>query len=167
MTPDERSRVLSLVTVPGGASRATRADFVESFGAADGVSLGLDLLEDAVRRSDPLDVELALVVCFAFGFTKGHRPLLELLAIAEWHQRHEDVASALGRVGSATSIRALTHLARWVPEYLDYDDSRALATKSIWSIGAIAGEHSHRALVELAQSDSPVVAACAKAQLEK
>ncbi|MFD5103330.1 hypothetical protein [Streptomyces albidochromogenes] len=28
---------------------------------------------------------------------------------------------------------------RWIPEYLDFDEFRALAVKAIWALGAIPG----------------------------
>jgi len=86
--------------------------------------LGLDLLRDAVARRDPIDVELSLVVCFKFGFSDDHLSPLLALAFADWHQRHEDVARALGKLRSPASVDALVHLAEWVPGYLDFDDAR-------------------------------------------
>lgn len=167
LTPEERSRVLALTVVPAGREPLSAEDFLRGFGTTDGVGLGLDLLRDAVARRDPVEVELALVVGFKFGFSEGHVPLLVELAFADWHQRHEDVASALKVVCSPESVDALTHLAEWVPGYLDYDDARALATKAIWALGAISGNAARTALESLACAGDSIVAEAAKAQLEK
>jgi HEAT repeat protein len=166
VTPEERESILALAIVPGRDALSAEA-FLKNFGATDGEALGLSLLRDAVARRDTIDVELALVVCFRFGFSEAHLPLLEALATASWHQRHEDVADALARVRSPTSVQALAHLASWVPEYLEYDDARALATKAIWALGAISDPGAHDALESLTRSGDTIVAKCAKAQLER
>lgn len=157
---------MALVVVPGRES-LTYDEFLEGFATTDGEALGLDLLRDAAARHDPVDVELALVVCFRSGFSDGHVPLLVSLAFTAWHQRHEDVAMALGRIKSPESVEALAHLAEWVPNYLEYDSARALATKAIWVLGSISGDAAHRVLESLARSDDRLVAESAKAHLEK
>jgi hypothetical protein len=157
---------MALAVVPGRET-LSNDEFLEGFGTTDGEALGLDLLRDAAGRHDPVDVELALVVCFRFGFSDGHVPVLLSLAFTDWHQRHEDVAMALGKLRSPASVEALAHLADWVPSYLEYDDARALATKAIWALGSITGEAAHQALESLARSDDGVVAESAREQLEK
>lgn len=167
MTPDERSAVMALVTMPGRRPPLPPDEFLRCFGASDGVVLGLKLLREAVARHDPVDVELALIVCSKFGFTDEHlKPLLEL-AFADWHQQHENVANALGKIRSPASVNALVHLARWVPDYLAYDDARALATKSIWALGGICDDAARDALESLAHSPDRTVAQGAVAQLQK
>ena len=166
MTPEERSRVLALAVVPGRQSLSDK-EFLESFDATDGIALGLSLLNSAVESQDSVDVELALVVCFRFGFSEAHGPLLRVLACSGWHRSHEDVATALGRVGSPESVDALAYLASWVPEYLAFDAARSLATKSIWALDAIGDDASREVLKSLALSDQSVVAATARARLEK
>lgn len=167
MSPEQRSLVMLLYVVPGGRPPLSSDEFLRRFGAPDGVALGLSLLRDAVERRDPLDVELALVVCFRFGFTEGHIQPLVALAFADWHQRHEDVATALGKLRSPASVDALTHMARWVPAYLEFDDARALAVKAIWALGGISGDAAHEALTSLASSECGIVAENAVAQLRK
>jgi HEAT repeat protein len=157
---------MALFVVPGRQPMSNE-QFLKKFGAVDGRDLGLDLLRDAVNRRDPVDVELALVVCFRFGFTNDHLQPLLTLAFADWHQRHEDVASALGELRSPASIDALAHLARWVPAYLEYDDARALAVKAIWALGGIGVATARGALTSLADSPSSIVAENAAAQLRK
>jgi hypothetical protein len=166
VTPEERSLVVALVIVPGREA-LPEDEFLEGFGTTDGKGLGLGLLQDAVARRDPVDVELALVVCFRFGFGDDHVPLLLTLAFADWHRSHEDVAMALQRISSPASVPALAHLAEWVPTYLDYDDARALATKAIWALRSIRDDAAHQVLESLAESDDSIVAQNAKAQIER
>jgi hypothetical protein len=110
VSPEERSRIMALVTIPGGPESMPSEEFIRQSGVTDGTALGLDLLRDAVDRRDPLDVELALVVCFRFGFTEDHLQALTTLAFADWHQRHEDVAAGLGKIRSPASVDALHRL---------------------------------------------------------
>jgi hypothetical protein len=158
---------MSLVMVPGRPPPMSVEEFLRRFGATNGVALGLDLLRDANDRRDPLDVEMALVVCSKFGFTNEHLQPLLILAVADWHQQHENVASALAKIKSPASVDALMHLALWVPDYLAYDDARALATKAIWALGGIGGDEARLALESLACSNSSIVAEGARAQLQK
>lgn len=153
--------------MPGAAGSIPAEALLARFDATDGEALGLDLLRDAVARRDPVDVELALIVCFRFGLSDDHLPLLHELADADWHERHEDVAEALAELRSPTSVDALAHLAEWVPDYLEYDDARALATKAIWGLGSIATPTSRAVLERLSKSDDEVVAETATAQFEK
>jgi HEAT repeat protein len=165
MSPEERSLVRSLYVLPG-RQPTSNEQFLREFGAEDGVALGLGLLRDATKREDPVDVELALVVCFTFGFSDDHLQPLSALAFADWHQRHEDVASALGKLRSPASVDALAHLAQWVPAYLEFDDARALAVKAIWALGGIGGD-AHQVLTSLASSSRSTVSEAAVAQLQK
>jgi HEAT repeat protein len=167
MSPEERALVMALVVLPGGRQPMSLDEFLRQFGAADGVALGLDLLRDAIKRRDPVDVELALVVCFHFGFSDRHLQPLLTLAFADWHQRHEDVASALGELRSPAAVDALLHLAQWVPTYLEYDDARAMAVKAIWALGGIRSDAARSALKTLASSTNDIVAENAVAQLQK
>ena len=106
-------------------------------------------------------------MCFRFGFSDEHLQPLISLAFADWHQRHEEVASALGRLRSPASVDALVHLTGWVPPYLEFDESRALAVKAIWSLGGIGGEAVHRALTSMSASSCTILAEAASAQLQK
>ena len=106
-------------------------------------------------------------MCFRFGFTDDHRPPLLALAFDKWHQRHEDVASALGKLRSPASVQALIHLATWIPVYLEFDDARALAVKAVWALGGIGRDAARDALTSLSSSQSCIVAENAVAQLKR
>lgn len=156
-----------MALVPGGKVTISKDEFLRQFGSSDGPTLGLDLLRDAVNRHDPIDVEMALIVCFKFGFTDDHVEPLIQLAYADWHRRHEDVASALGEIRSPLSVDALAHLAKWVPNYLDYDNARALAVKAIWALGRTGNADARRELELLSHAESEIVAKNARTQLER
>jgi hypothetical protein len=93
---------------------------------------GLHLLERAVAKRCTDDVEGALFVCSKFGFTPEHLPFLLELASADWHHSHEDVVWYLGDYQGPEVVNALIRATEWIPEYLDSDESRALARKAVW-----------------------------------
>jgi hypothetical protein len=69
--------------VPGGGPPLPESEFLDAFNAADGVRLGHELLGEAIDHHDAVDVELALIVGFRFGFSCMHLPSLEILAEAQ------------------------------------------------------------------------------------
>jgi hypothetical protein len=167
MTPEDRRVIASLVIVPGRSRLGSPEDVLRHFGTTDGRALGLRLLRDAVDRQDSLDVEMALIVCFTFGFTMDHLDLLVQLASADWHRKHEDVVSALGRLRAPTAVDALYHAAWWIPDYLDFDESRVLAVKAIWALGCTPGIEAEEALKRLLIAEDEVVRGRARAQLTR
>lgn len=165
MTPEDRRVISSLVLVPGRGRRSSPEDVLRHFETMDGRALGIRLLRDAVDRHDGLDVEMALIVCATFGFTTDHLGLLVQLASADWHHKHEDVVSALGQLRSPRAVEALYQAAWWVPDYLDFDESRALAVKAIWALGGTPGAEAEQALKRLLSAEDEIVREAARTQL--
>ena len=160
--------IYDLVLVPGRGCKGSPEDVLRHFGAVDGHALGLSLLADAVNRKDGDDVEAALIVCFVFGMTPDHLELLVLLASADWHRRHEDVASALDGLRTPGAVDALFHLTQWVPGYLGWDENRGLARKAVWGLAKTPGPEAERVLrLLLDDPDETVRAYAAKRQLRK
>ena len=152
MTPEAEKLILSLVYRPGDTSRGDPGAVLRHFGTDDGAALGRRLLRDAVERRDATDFELALIVCNRFdAFDDSLLPLLVDQALADWHQRHEDVVSRLGKYKSPTAVDALYRLTQWIPDYLDYDESRALAQKAIRALGGIPGPEAEQALARVVE----------------
>ena len=167
MTPEQRQVILGLMHVPNRPPSSTAEDVLRAFGATDGEAFGLRLLSEAVEQRNGEDVEYALLVCQTFEFVEGHLPLLLELLSADWHVKHEDVVWYLGTYQSPTVVEALYQATQWVPEYLDYDENRALARKAIWELGKQPGVEARRALDALAQSDNELLSREAKHQLER
>lgn len=167
MTPEGRRLISSLVVVPGRSSEDHREDVLSYFGSSDGMELGLTLLNDAIKRRDGLDVEMALIVSSTFGFTESHLDPLIQLCSAEWHQKHEDVVSALGQLRNPSAVGALYATTEWVPDYLDFDESRALARKAIWVIGKTPGDEAEATLKRLLESDDEIIREEAERQLRR
>jgi hypothetical protein len=138
------------------------------FGSSNGAELGLALLRDAIADHDSADLEAALLVSETFGFRAGHLPLLLELASADWHYKHEDVVWYLGKnYQSPEVVEALISATEWVPEYLDFDENRALARKAIWELGKQPGERARAALEQIARSATGVLQEDARRQIER
>lgn len=163
MTTEERELVMALVT-----QGLPQADFLSRFrGSRDGQRLCGDLLIEAIRSKDADEVEYALLVGYTFGFTDDHLASLLELANAPWHSMHEDVVTALGRLKSPRAVEELYAATQWIPQYLDYDESRALAVKAIWALGRIKGPEADAALSKLVNDPDPILAEAATGQIER
>lgn len=167
MTPEKRELILSLVVSPRDRSGGDPEAVLRHFGTDDGAALGRTLLADALKREDGTDVELALIVCARFGYDATLMPLLLELEPADWHHKHEDVVSMLGKLKSPETIDTLFHATQWIPEYLDYDDSRALARKAIWALGGVSGAEATRALTLLLEDKDEELREAAAEQLRR
>ncbi len=88
------------------------------------------------------------MVSGVFGMDERWARPCQALLESDWHILHETAAFALGRVGDA-AVPALVRAAREVPDYLEFDESRALAGKAIHSLGKIPGPEAEAALDDL------------------
>jgi hypothetical protein len=123
-------------------------------------------LRMAFEKQDASGVEYALLLGFFFKlFNKDYTDLLNNLIQEDWHFKHEDIASVLQQIKSPSSIEALYNSALKRLEYLDYDDSYALARKCIHALGEIHTEYSKEKLQLLAESDIPIIKEKAEKQL--
>ncbi|MFB7214741.1 hypothetical protein [Streptomyces sp. NPDC056255] len=87
---------------PGKGRTRTIDEVLAHFGESDGGVLALRLLRDAD------DVEMALIVHGAAGAPAEEflEPLTELFP-AEWHRKHEDIVSTLGKLRSPRTVPTL------------------------------------------------------------
>lgn len=167
MSPEDRSVIMSLVHIPGRGQQGSPEDVLRHFGTTDGAELGLHLLREAINQRDATDVEMALIACSTFGVTADHLSALIDLSSADWHQSHENVALLLDKLRTPAAIDALRNMAQWIPDYLDWDENRALARNAIWAIGKIPGPEAEAALKQLLASDDEIVRDGASEQLER
>src|SRR5215813_8442443 len=153
MNPTEHDLIHQLVR-----RQISLDDFLRRFRVEnDGSQLSAKLIQDAMTQRDVMDLSAALVVGFIFGFVEEHKPMLCDLAAATWHKSHEDVISALADFKDPATIDVLFQATQWVPEYLNYDDARALATKAIWGLGGIGSAAAVEKLRLLSESpDEPL-----------
>ncbi|MER7519910.1 HEAT repeat domain-containing protein [Streptomyces sp. NPDC126499] len=168
MTPEEQDLVMGLVFVPGQGRTRTLDEVLAHFGESDGSALAFRLLRDAMERRDADDVEMALIVRAAAGAPGEEflEPLIELFP-ADWHTRHEDVVSVLGKLRSPRAVPTLALATRWVPEHLDWDENRALAVKAIWALGAVPGPEARKALEDVRDDENEIIRENAVKQLAR
>jgi hypothetical protein len=74
-----------------------------------------------------------------------------------WHFRHEDLVHYYKGLFREQDISILVALIQDEPAYLDYDETRQLARKSIYAIEAIKNEAALLALKELQHSEDEIV----------
>ena len=74
-----------------------------------------------------------------------------------WHFRHEDLVHYYKGLFREQDIPILVALIQDEPEYLDYDETRQLARKSIYALKAIKKETAFLALKELQISEDETV----------
>ena len=169
MTQEERNLCRGFIVTPLGASRKiSKNEFERRFTSAlDQGRVLTRLLEEATEAKKSDDIQCALIVGHAFGFAADAVGVLTRLLEADWHVSHEDVVSALDKLKTPASVDAFYRATQWIPEYLDYDDSRALAVKAIWALGKNPSREAESALQKLAASDEAVIRDAALQQLDR
>lgn len=168
MENEARKLILSLVRRTSDTSGGDPGAVLRYFGTDDGPALGRRLLREAVEHRDGTDFELAMIVCSRFdAYDESLLPLFIDQATADWHERHEDVVSRLGKYRSPAAVDALYQSTQWIPEYLDYDESRALARKAIWALGGTPGPEAEQALARLVQDKDEDLHELAEEQLSR
>jgi hypothetical protein len=169
MTAEERKLSHDLVVAPPhGIRRISKEEFLRRFpSSVKQGKLALRLLEEAENGQNAEDLLCALTVGYTFGFAPKHTDVLCRLVGANWHFSHEDVVGALDDLRVPDAVRALYHATQWVPEYLNFDETRALAVKAIWALGKIAGGDAEEKLEGLTRSDDPTLRENAADQLRR
>ncbi len=168
MTDEERELCWGLVTQPDGTCRISSEDFLQRFpSAVEQGKVASHLLEQACAARDADDLLCALIVGFVFGFRPEQVQTLCPLVDEDWHASHEDVVSALDDLRTPAAVDALFLATQWIPEYLDYDEARALAVKAIWGLGNLPCSLTNAKLERLTQSDDPILRKNAVEQLAR
>ena len=160
MTPDQRSLVDDLVE-----RRISVDELVERWGPGDHAAVALAVMRDAVDRRDGAQFETALGIVRRSEHTAEHIAVMVEAFAGDWHQRHEEIVERLARRGDPQLTDVMMRAATWVPEYLDWDDARAMATKAIYGLGRTGGERAITALWQLVDDPADPVRECAAYQL--
>lgn len=168
MTEEQRMLCRGLVIQPNRRAGLTKEEFLRRFPEAveDGY-VASSLLEKASVERSAEDLQCALIVGSAFGFTREQQATLSRLLEFDWHHSHEDIVEALGRFPTPESIDPLFRATQWVPTSLEYDDSRALAVKAIWALGRIPGPEAEARLETLAKAGEAIIREAAREQIER
>jgi HEAT repeat protein len=166
VTPEQQRLVFDMAWLPGRGRKVSPEEFQDRTGIANPREWALQELRDAIDRQDADDAEAALAVGSVFGQDRRwSRPLIELLD-SEWHKLHEDAAFTIGEVAGSEAVQALVRATHWVPEYLEYDEARALAVKAIHSLGKIPGREAETALRNLLEHEDHALRARVERVLE-
>lgn len=127
-----------------------------------------ELLEVAFFEKNADDVEFGLFVGFTFNlFSEEYVDILCSLIEAPWHYQHENIAMIFRELKSSKAIESLYKTAVTQFEYLDYDESYALAVKCIWALGSTNNSEAYKMLEVLAKSDNEVIRDTAIEQLDR
>jgi len=163
MTKSEVQLIYSLIN-----SEGPNENFLKVFrGGVSRRGLAKKLLDEAIQSRDSVEIECALIVGFSFGFDEDCLNDLLILLKMDEHRSHENVVMALDDFSSSDAINELYHMTQWTPEYLKYDEDRALATKAIWALGKIPDPRVDVLLQTLAtSSENPILRETAEIQIE-
>jgi len=129
-------------------------------------AMPLNDLEIAFKKQDSKALEVALGDAFNNGLLEVSVPVLIDLCRARWHMCHEDVVSALQKIGDVSAVEAIEEVAYADFAYLYYDDYFGLARKATWALADIGGVSAKEALHRIAASQNPVKAAYANKRLQ-
>ncbi len=148
--------------------RLSTHDFVEQFGVdptTDRQFVRLGLERALIDRSSD-DVSALLALAFRFDLSASWAPLLCRLLQEDWHQSHEDLASALQDLRDPTTVDGLFAATCVEHAYLAFDDARALAVKCIWALHDIGTDAARSHLETLARFDVEVIRHAAGERLD-
>lgn len=167
LTSHEKDQLSKLRVGLDGEPALSVSEFLRIFrnGEVESVSLVGELLSGALEMQDTDEMELAMLAGFNLGFSVSHINLLSSLAQAEWHYSHEDIASAFDEIRVPGCVNSLRYLAQWVPEYLEFDEARALGSKAVWALKKIGDASARAALREISVSQKDIVGRLAQEKL--
>lgn len=138
-------------------------------GKSDWGPLSVAMLQDAVERQSPGDLEVALAVVFRLRIdvSPAHKQLLVGLSDARWHHSHEDMIDLLGGLRDEGLVDVLVTATQWLPDYMAYDeDNRSLGRKAIYALSELSGPRATEALRELSKSSHPRLSELAERKLK-
>lgn len=162
MTPEQRDLIQGLMATRTRPALTTD-EFLRRYPANDGRALALELAQQA---HDEETLQQALIVGQRFdAIDTSWTPLLAQWIAAPWHHEHEFLVDTLSDLRDPDAVDALLHATAWVPDYLDWDDNRNLASKAIWGLGKNPSPRAVPALETLTASPEPLIATEARDRL--
>lgn len=132
------------------------------------MSIIYNMLTCSLDSKSKNDVDVAIYLFYAFEINnEKFVPVLNELLVCSWHEQHENIAMALQKFRSPSSVNNLFQTINTKYQYLDYDDSYALAVKCIWALGDIGNELAKGKLEELLYSPNKIISENAMKQLKR
>ena len=126
----------------------------------------IELFEYAISAKNPEKVDNAVITSRTFDSPEETVPYLCKLLEYPWHYDHEDIVLELQRIGDVRSIEVLNKTALRKFDYLDYDDSKALARKCTWALADIGTKEAKEALLELTKNPDEEIAEYARKRID-
>ncbi|WP_260676899.1 hypothetical protein [Klebsiella aerogenes] len=124
-------------------------------------------LELARQNRDAELVDVFLYFSALINYDFKCIDLLNELIIADWHKKHEDLATILNYYHSETSVEYLYQAALLELNYRDYDEDYVLADKCIRALAKIKNKNSIEKLERLAMVENEKIKKSAMKQLSK
>ena len=166
MNSAQRDAILKMVAYPGEPGRLGRDGFIAVTGIDDPETWALHELDDALVNRSADDVGLATTLGALLGVDDRWVDSLISVLDADWTYSHEDAAEILGDLANPKAVLALVRATRRVPEYLEYDEGRALAVKAIHSLGRIPGPEATLGLDDLRDREDRPLRECVERVIE-
>ena len=127
----------------------------------------IEMLDGAINDKSSEKIEESIYLISVFNlYNKNYSNYFNRLILEDWHNRHEDIASALQRIKDPASVEFLYKAMHKKLDYLEYDDSYAFAVKCIWALGAIRDNNAIDKLKLLTESENEIISSNAKEQLK-
>jgi len=164
MNADQHAGIVDFVL-----GRIPYADLIRSLGCnpLEQPDFILKTLKAARQTMNADDVDCTIMLATRLELlTADLAPVLAELLLETWHHKHEDIARSLQNLCVPESADALASAALIKHEYLEYNDSHALARKCVWALADIGTSRARRHLEELARTSDPEVAAYAQKRLD-
>ena len=120
----------------------------------------------AIQAKDPGDFEAALTYVYHESRLDEVADLLVGALPMVWHRRHEDMAQALQQIRYIPAVGALAEAAITKHDYLDYDNSYALARRCTWALADIGTDEAKSHLQSPSQFGDPTIAGYARKRLD-
>ena len=115
----------------------------------------LDMFDEAIQTRDAEMVDEAMLLTeFLKLFSAKFSSLLCELLQADWHYKHEDIATELKLIKDSSTVDCLFNATQLNFDYLNYDDTYQFARKCIKAISEINNEEAIGKLKILAKTDN-------------
>lgn len=131
----------------------SKEDFLKRFdlSVSDARELCHDVILTAAESRDGERLEYGLILGFLFGFAEGLVKTLGECALEGWHEKHEDVIVAFGRLSKDIKglepILTAAALKKW--PYLEYNDGYQLLRKCLRALEARGTPEARLAIISI------------------
>ena len=153
MTESDKKLILDL-----SLEKINIDDFFQDYSNQVDSNHVLQLINEAYSKKDYSELEYSLLLGFKFEtFSNDYGNVLNKLIQEDWHFKHEDLALILQDLKLPESVDPLYVAALKRLDYLNYDDSFAVARKCIHALGDIGTEAALEKLKQLSNTNIAII----------